>query len=314
VKVGLFYGNIAYGSKPMMEALAEAVDQNGIESVWAEEHPAVPKKMTAPDEFDPDMEGEESGEAPLHEIPFPDPMVWLSQLAALTETVKLGTGVLVLPLHNPVLLARAAATLDDLSDRRLILGVGLGWMKEEYEACGVSFSARAARLEEYIHALRAAWSPEGSYTGDTVSFENIGGGPKPPNGRIPIHIGASVPKGARRAGRLADGFFPLPYECSTVAMATMRATITGDEPDWTGYTLPTGIAELVEECHAAAVDVGRNPDDIELTITGPPSLEAAKQAADLGVNRYLVTPPAFELSAVPDAFKRLADDFVGPLS
>jgi alkanesulfonate monooxygenase SsuD/methylene tetrahydromethanopterin reductase-like flavin-dependent oxidoreductase (luciferase family) len=82
VKVGLFYGNIAYGSQPMLEALAAAVEQNGIESVWAEEHPAVPKKMTLPDDFDPDMEGEQSGDTPLHEIPFPDPIVWLSQLAA----------------------------------------------------------------------------------------------------------------------------------------------------------------------------------------------------------------------------------------
>jgi probable F420-dependent oxidoreductase len=314
MKVGLFYGNIAYGSRAMMEALAAAVDQNGIESVWAEEHPAVSKKMTLLDDFDPDMGGEQSGETPLHEIPFPDPIVWLSQLATLTNAVKLGTGVLVLPLHNPVVLARAAATLDDLSGRRLILGVGLGWLKEEYEACGVSFSARAARLEEYIHALRAAWSPEGSYLGETVRFEGIGGGPKPPDGHIPIHIGASMPKGARRAGRLADGFFPLPFECSTVAMAAMRATITGDEPDWTGYELPTGVAELIQQCHAAAVDAGRRPDDIELTVTGPPGLEAAKQAADLGVTRYLVTPPAFELSAVPQAFQRLADDFVGPLS
>jgi probable F420-dependent oxidoreductase len=314
MKVGLFYGNIAYGSRAMMEALADAVEQNGIESVWAEEHPAVSEKMTVLDDFDPDMGGEQSGETPLHQIPFPDPLVWLSHFAALTNAVKLGTGVLVLPLHNPVVLARAAATLDDLSGRRLILGVGLGWLKEEYEACGVPFSARAARLEEYIHALRAAWSPEGSYIGETVRFEKIGGGPKPPDGHIPIHIGASMPKGAQRAGRLADGFFPLPFECSTVAMTAMRATITGDEPDWTGYELPAGVAELIEQCHAAAVDAGRRPDEIELTVTGPPSLEAAKQAADLGVTRYLVTPPAFELSSVPDAFGRLADDFVGRLS
>jgi probable F420-dependent oxidoreductase len=314
MKVGLFYSNVAYGSRAMMEALAVAVEQNGIESVWTEEHPAVSKKMTLPDDFDADMGGEQSGDTPLHEIPFPDPMVWLSQFSALTNAVKLATGVLLLPLHNPVVLARAAATLDDLSCRRLILGVGLGWLKEEYEACGVPFSARAARLEEYIDALRAAWSPEGSYIGETVHFEEIGGGPKPPGGHIPIHIGASMPKGARRAGQLADGFFPLPFECSTVAMAAMRATITGDEPDWTGYELPTGIAKLIQQCHAAAIDAGRRPDDIELTITGPPSIEAAKKAADLGVTRYLVTPPAFELAAVPSAFGRLADDFVGPLS
>jgi probable F420-dependent oxidoreductase len=314
VKVGVFYGNIAYGSRDMMAALATAVDQNGIESVWAEEHPAVPKQMTLPDDMDADMAGEQSGDTPLHEIPFPDPLVWLSQIAALTTRVKLGTGVLVLPLHNPVLLARAAATLDDMSQRRLILGVGLGWLKEEYQACGVEHTSRAARLEEYIGALRAAWQPDASYAGKTVRFEGIGGGPKPPDGHIPIHIGASMPKGARRAGRLADGFFPLPFESSTVAMIAMRATLTGEEPDWTGHRLPDGVAALIEECHAGAREAGRRPDDIALTVTGPPSLDAAKQAADLGVTRYLVTPPAFELSAVPAAFGRLADEFVGPLS
>ena len=314
MKVGLFYGNIAYGSRTMMEALATAVDQNGIESVWAEEHPAVPRPMALCDNAAPDTAGERSGETPLHEIPFPDPVVWLSQLGALTKTAKLGTGVLLLPLHNPVVLARTAATLDDLSGGRLLLGVGLGWLKEEYNACGVSFHTRAARFEEYIHALRAAWSPEGSYVGETVRFEAIGGGPKPPDGRIPIHIGASMSKGAQRAGRLADGFFPMPFESSTVAMAAVRAAITGDEPDWTGYALPAGVADLIRQCHDAAVAAGRRLEDVEITVTGPPSLKVAKEAANLGVTRYLVTPPAFELSAVPAAFGRLADNFIGPLS
>lgn len=313
MKVGVFFGNLAYGRPPMIEALADAAEQNGVESVWAEEHPAVPEQIALPGGLDADMTGDQTGQIPLQDISFPDPLIWLAQVAALTETVKLGTGILVLPLHNPVVLARAAATLDDLTDGRLILGVALGWLKEEYQACGVEWTGRAARFEEYIGALRAAWSPEGSFTGPTVSFRNIRGGPKPPGGRIGIHIGASMPKGARRAGRLADGFFPLPFESSTMAMTAIRATISGEVPNWAGYSLPDSVVALISDCHAAAAEAGRNSDEIELTVTGPPTLEVAKQAADLGVHRYLVTPPAFELSKIPCAFGRLADDLISPL-
>jgi len=314
MKVGGFFGNLAYGTPDLLEAFAAAVEQNGIESVWGQEHPAVTEEMTIPGGVDADMTGEETGDAPIQEIPFPDPMVWLSQIAALTKTVKVGTGALLLPLHNPVLLARATATLDQLSGGRLIVGVALGWLKEEFEACGVSFSDRAARTEEYIEAMRAAWSAEGSFTGETVSFSKIRGGPKPASGRIPIHIGASMPKGARRAGRMAEGFFPLPFESSTMAMVAIRATISGVDPDWAGYSLPAEVSTLIDECRAAATEAGRNPDDVELTVTGPPSLEVAKQAVDLGVARYLVTPPAFELSKVPGAFGRLADNLVSALN
>jgi probable F420-dependent oxidoreductase len=313
MKVGVFFGNLAYGTPEMLEAFAEAVEQNGIESVWGQEHPAVTEEMTIPGAVDADMTGEQTGGAALTEIPFPDPMVWLSQIAARTTTVKVGTGALLLPLHNPVLLARAAATLDQLSDGRLILGVALGWLKEEFDACGVRFSDRAARTEEYIEAMRAAWSVEGSFTGETVSFTKIRGGPKPPSGRIPVHIGASMPKGARRAGRIAEGFFPLPFESSTMAMVAIRATISGDDPDWSGYALPAEVGNLIGECRSAATEAGRNPDDVELTVAGPPSIDAAKQAADLGVVRYLITPPAFELGKVAGAFGRLADEFVSVL-
>ena len=313
MKVGVFFGNLAYGTPDMLEAFASALDQNGIESVWGQEHPAVTEEMTIPGGVQADMTGDET-EASIQEIPFPDPLVWLSHIAALTKTVKVGTAAILLPLHNPVILARAAATLDQLSGGRFILGVALGWLKEEFDACGVNFSDRAARTEEYIDAMRAAWSPEGSFTGETVSFSQIRGGPKPASGRIPIHIGASMPKGARRAGRMAEGFFPLPFESSEMAMVAIRATISGADPDWAGYSLPAGVETLIAECRSAATEAGRNPDDVELTVTGPPSLEVAKQAVDLGVSRYLVTPPAFELSKVPGAFSRLADEFVGPLA
>jgi probable F420-dependent oxidoreductase len=314
MKVGVFFGNLAYGTPDMLEAFAEAVEQNGIESVWGQEHPAVTEEMTIPGAIDADMTGDESGDNSITEIPFPDPIVWLSQVAALTKTVKVGTGAILLPLHNPVLLARATATLDQLSNGRLIVGVALGWLKEEFEACGVNWHDRAARLEEYIEALRAAWSDEGSFEGETVSFSKIRGGPKPASGRIPIHIGASMPKAARRAGRMAEGFFPLPFESSKMAMVAIRATISGEDPDWSGYTLPPELKVLIDECRSAATEEGRNPDDIELTVAGPPSVDAAKQAIDVGASRYLITPPAFELSKVKGAFGRLADEFISVLN
>ena len=126
MKVGVFFGNLAYHTPDMLDAFAEAAEQNGIESAWGQEHPAVTEQMTIPGAVEADMTGESSGDASITEIPFPDPIVWLAQVAARTKTVKVGTGAILLPLHNPVLLARSAATLAELSQGRFILGVALG--------------------------------------------------------------------------------------------------------------------------------------------------------------------------------------------
>src|SRR5690606_37265318 len=127
---------------------------------------------------------------------------------------RLATGVLVLPNHHPVPLAKRLATIDQLSNGRVRLCVGVGWMREEIEACGADFETRGRRTDEAIDVLRLLWSehgPEGvSHTGEFFSFANAHSYPKPAQTRgIPIHIGGHSVAAARRAGRRGDGFQPL---------------------------------------------------------------------------------------------------------
>ena len=115
-------------------------------------------------------------------------MIGLSFAAAATSSIGLATGVLLLPEHNPVVVAKQAATLDTLSGGRLTLGVGVGWSREEFDALGVPFERRGARTEEYVAAMRTLWRDDvASFDGEFVSFDSVRVNPKPLHGRrIPI--------------------------------------------------------------------------------------------------------------------------------
>jgi probable F420-dependent oxidoreductase len=124
-------------------------------------------------------------------------------------TLKLATGILILPQRNPLVLAKEVATLDHLSGGRVMLGTGVGWLAEEFAALGVPFEERGARHDEYVAVLRALWTGEAaSYHGEFVDFSDCIVKPRPVNWSVPIHIGGHSPVAARRAGRLGDGFFP----------------------------------------------------------------------------------------------------------
>jgi len=187
--------------------------------------------------------------------------------------VRLGTAVVVAAQHSAAILAKRAATLDALSGGRLLLGVGLGWQKEEYEAIGVPYRNRSRRLDENIEAMRALWAPgAASYRGAHVRFDRVHSDPKParPAG-IPIHIGGSSEFAARRAGRLGDGFFPFVIS-------------------------PQDLAQRIEQLRAAARAAARDPQAIELTAwpgswDGKRSfdLDLVRQYADLGVSRLVIS-------------------------
>jgi probable F420-dependent oxidoreductase len=172
----------------------------------------------------------------------PDPIDWLSFVAACTSRLKLGTAVLILPQHPPVQIAKRIATLDGLSRGRVLLGVGIGWQKEEYAALNIPYADRGGRLDEYIDAVRALWRNEvASHSGTYVTFDRVRSDPKPasPEG-VPIIVGGSSPAAARRAGRRGDGW--LPYVIS-----------------------PDDFAARVGDIHAAAEEAGRDASAIELT-------------------------------------------------
>ena len=205
MKFGIVFANTGPCNDPVFAAeFARAAEAAGFDSLWTVEHVVVPAGYQSSYPYDP------SGRMPgKDDSPVPDPLVWLAYLPAATTTVKLATGVLILPQRNPVVLAKELATLDALSGGRVLLGIGVGWLEEEFEAVGVPFAERAARTDEAVAALRALWSEErASFSGTFSNFRDCIVRPQPVNGAIPVHVGGHSDAAARRAGRLGDGFFP----------------------------------------------------------------------------------------------------------
>ncbi|MBI2168261.1 MAG: TIGR03619 family F420-dependent LLM class oxidoreductase [Actinobacteria bacterium] len=261
MQFGLMFANTgAYVAPDAATALARAAEEAGFESIWTVEHVVVPSGYES--QYPYDRSGRMPGGA---DAPIPDPLIWLTWVAAATERLRLGTGILILPQRNPVVLAKELATLDLLSGGRLLLGIGVGWLREEFEALGVPFDGRGARTDEYVAAMRALWRDDDpSFAGEHVQFTSARMWPKAarPTG-VPIIVGGHTEAAARRAGRLGDGFFP-------------------------GRTSPKRITELLGVMRAAAADAGRDADAIEVTAGGALDLDGVKAYADLGVDRMIV--------------------------
>src|ERR1700677_4835866 len=191
-----------------MVAFTRHLEASGFESIVVVEHTVLATRYDSVYPYDPSGRVELAADCPV-----PDPLDLLSFLAGHTDRIGLATGVLVLPNHHPVVLAKRVATVDAFSGGRIRLCVGVGWLKEEVEACGVEFDSRGRRADEQIAVLRALWAdqPQGaSYHGNFFNFDNAMSYPKPIAGeRLPIHIGGHSRTGARRAGRFGDGFQPL---------------------------------------------------------------------------------------------------------
>ncbi len=277
MKFALHFGNIAFPDPEDAKRLVLAAEAAGFESIIAVEHVVVPTDYTTPYPYNA------TGRLPGGiDMAWPDPLSWLTYVGAVTSTLRLITGVLVLPQRNPLVLAKQLATIDHLTDGRMELGIGVGWLREEFDALGVPFERRGKRTDEYIEAMRALWAKDdASYDGAFVNFNGMSCNPKPVQGQVPIIVGGHSKPAIRRAARYGDGFFP--------------ATGAGLDPG-------TVIAAL----HAEAKTIGRNPSDIEI-MTGCPDalpgsgkdpLSAIAASAEAGVDR-IVLP----LSAFGDAFE-----------
>jgi probable F420-dependent oxidoreductase len=185
-------------------AYCEALEAGGVESVWLPEHAIVAESAASAFPYGTDGKLRSGVEGDR-----PDPLELLAYLAAFSTNLRLGTGVLIAPLQSPVVLAKRAATVDVLSGGRLLLGLGVGWQREEYAAVGVPFEERGQRLEEAIPVLRTLWEKSpASYEGKTVRFERVYSRPAPFAGTIPIITGGNSPAAIDRAARLADGWYP----------------------------------------------------------------------------------------------------------
>ena len=172
---------------------------------------------------------------------------WIT-CAAVTRTLRLATGILILPQRHPLYVAKEVASLDVLSHGRMILGIGVGWLEEEFAALGVPFAERGARTDEYIKAMRELWSADKpTFKGRFVAFEGAYCRPQPVNKSVPIIVGGHSEAAARRAGRLGDGFFPS----------------IGAQVD---------IMPLLDVVRRSAEQAGRDPAAIELILGCPGAL------------------------------------------
>jgi probable F420-dependent oxidoreductase len=258
MKFGLRYCNTGQYTNPARAVeLVQAGEAAGFESAWTVEHTVVPAGYESTYPYSPD--GKMAGG--IDDFPLPDPLIWMSYVAAATHEIKLATGILILPQHNPVITAKQVATLDHMSGGRVLLGIGVGWLKEEFDAIGASFADRGARTDEYVAAMRTLWSQASpSFEGAFVTFRNAYCQPQPINGTVPVIVGGHSQAAARRAGRLGDGFFPA----------------RGASADL------IGLAKL------SAEEAGRDPAALEITTSMPESLADLADLAAIGVDRVLV--------------------------
>jgi probable F420-dependent oxidoreductase len=256
---------------------ARRAEEAGFESLWVGDHVALPDD--APDPAD----------EPRLEL-----VVTLAHLAAVTRRVRLATGVAVLPLRHPVLLAKQLTSIDVLSGGRLIVGIGVGYVEREMEALGASVADRGARTDEHLAAMRVLWDePTPSFDGRFVSFSGVIERPRPiQRPHPPIVCGGHAPASYRRAARAANGWYgwELDPDQTAAAMAALRRA----EAD-----APAGRPS----------ELG----DLEITITPPGHFDAdmARRYAEIGVHRLVVQPPTSAGSAIDDLIDRVGETLLG---
>jgi probable F420-dependent oxidoreductase len=260
MRFGLYAIN--YGTCADPESLirvAQYAEQSGIESLWAGEHIVLPSPQPADYAIAP-------------EIPFLDALVALTLTAAHTSSIRLGTAIIELPLHQPVLLAKQLASLDVIASGRLTVGVGVGYLPAEFAALGVALDERATRTDEFIDAVRALWTMDApEYAGRHVEFAGVEANPRPVQpGGPPILIGGNSALARRRAVANARGWIPadLDVEATRLARAALDRDLRElDRPDWLG--------------------------PFEFTVISPDNrltTRAVEDYRELGVDRLIVLP------------------------
>jgi len=274
--VGCFSFNTDYGIRA--DDLARALEERGFESLWVGEHTHIPASRATP------YPG--GGDLPKPYYHMSDPFVSLAMAAAVTRTLKLGTGICLVTEHDPIVLAKTVATLDHLSNGRLLFGIGAGWNVEEMQNHGTPFKRRWGVLRERVAAMKAIWTQEqASFDGEFVKFENIISNPKPAQRpHPPIILGSATAQGRQRVAEYCDGWLPI---------------------DLLIKDLPPAIADLRAKLEAA----GRDPDSVPVSVFAfdakPADLERYR---DLGIARVTVTLPRRTEDAMPflDALAPLA--------
>ncbi len=282
MRLGLHALGIGSGARrEVIEAVAAAAEATGFARLWSGEHVVMVDRPQS--QYPYSADGRIAVPAVADWL---DPLIGLSFVAAATRRIEIATGVLLLPEHNPVMLAKQAASLDALSGGRLTLGVGVGWSREEFDALGIPFARRGDRATEYVAAMRTLWNDDvASFDGEFVSFDAVRLNPKPVRERrIPIVGGGNSDAALRRVARWGNGWYG--FNVAGVEAAQAR------------------LARLAELCREAGRD--RRELDIALALTGGEPEDVAV-LSELGVNELvLVEAPPEDPHAAQDWVAGLA--------
>jgi probable F420-dependent oxidoreductase len=259
MRLGLFSINMGPCSRPeALAASARAAEDAGFDSVWAGEHVVLPDPQVPPSPMGPQDRAL-------------DPLLALTWAAAATSTIRLATGIVIIPQRNPVVLAKQIASVDVLSGGRFTFGVGVGYLEPEFRAIGANYEQRGAVTDEYLDAMNSLWYDEHpEYHGGFVDFAGVDAHPRPVQRPIPIVVGGHTNAAYRRAVARAHGWygFALTPEVAAEYLAALRATAADVER-------PAGLGAL----------------EITVTPRGRLTRDTAAAFADLGVDRLVVMPP-----------------------
>lgn len=245
MQFGVLAGNFGtYGEDPGVAgclAVAEEAERLGFDSVWVHDHVIMPSGVTSRYPYS------ETGTSPFSVDQYIyDPLALMAAIGARTSRVAIGTSVLIVPYRNPLVLAKALSTIDRISRGRIILGIGVGWMQEEFAALGISeyWRNRGGVTDEFMAVCRNLWMQQGpsSFSGRWVRYENVGANPLPlQKPHIPIWVGGKTPAALRRVARYGSGYH----------------TIT---------STPSQVADEVKRVRAEVERAGRNPDEIVISM------------------------------------------------
>jgi probable F420-dependent oxidoreductase len=289
MKVGYFSVGVGPTTNPQwLRTVATTAERLGFATIWAPEHVVLVEEYTS---RYPYTSGQLPGPA---NAAIADPFPTLAYVAACTSTIRLATGICIVPEHNPVVLAKTIATVDRLSGGRFILGVGIGWLAEEFQALGIPFERRAQRTRDYIDAMRKLWTEErSSHRGEFVNFTNVFSHPKPANARgVPVWFGGESAPALRRVAEYGDG--------------------------WLGFKLsPEDAAAKIKRIEELLKSYGRKRSEVYLTAspyTDPIKPDDLKRYRDAGVEEValLITERTRTEQDVVACLERMAREFVEP--
>jgi probable F420-dependent oxidoreductase len=290
MQIGFFAVGIGPSADPeLLAQAARAVDQCGFHSLWTGEHVVLVSQYASKYPYSGD------GKMPLpsYKVDFLDPFATLTFAAANSKKVRLGTGICLVPEHNPVVLAKQVASLDKLSGGRFDFGVGIGWLEEEFAAVGVPWERRADRTREYLKAMKLLWTEdEPEFKGEFMSFPKVNSYPKPIQKPYPpIVFGGESGPALKRVGEVGDGWFGVNVN-----------------PDQT----KTMIERMQQYAKAAGRDSGKLHFSVSAGIGAPVTLDDVKRYRDAGVHQMIVGSIPRDPKTAQAEIEKLAEKIVVP--